>query len=437
MEFFEIIKKDVIVVGGGMAGVSAAISAAESGAEVLLLEQTSCLGGVATAGLVTPMMRNGVFTYDGKKVVAGNLDKIIDLNDFYAGTEFNFNPEVMKCVLDELLMSRGAQVLFHTFIFDVERKEDQLTALIGASKSGVSRFEADVYIDATGDADVAYRAGSPCMIGRETDGLTQAVSLRFIAGNIDVPTARSYLTSEHGKEAFMKAIKQYCDTTGFEILDSRSFQNYPVLNRPNELAFNCPRIVGIDGTKASDLSKAYIEGRKKILVYLKLLREHVPGCEHIQVTSIAPLLGVRETRRLKGEYIVTEDDVIEGRKFHDGIGCNSWFIDIHNPKGTGITYGSSQKTISYPKGGWNDIPYRALYSKDINNLLVAGKCVSSTHEAHAAIRIMASCIAMGQAAGTAAGLSIKDGSNVSDVDTNQLRNKLAEDGALISGINLL
>jgi len=436
MSFFETIKKDVIIVGGGMAGASAAISAAESGAEVLLLEQTSCLGGVATAGLVTPMMRNGVFTYDGKKVIAGNLDKIIDLNDFYEGTEFNFNPEIIKCVLDELLMSRGAQALFHTFVFDVERQEDRIKGLIGANKSGISRFEASVYIDATGDADVAYRAGSPCMFGRESDGLTQAVSLRFIAGNIDVPTARGYLTSTQGKEAFSKVIIEYCEKTGFEIFDTRSFQNYPLINRPNELAFNCPRIVGIDGTKASDLSKAYVEGRKKILVYIKLLRENVPGCENIQIVSIAPLLGVRETRRLKGDYIITEDDVIEGRKFEDGIGCNSWFIDIHNPKGTGIIYGNNQKTISYPKGGWNDIPYRALYSSAVKNLLVAGKCVSSTHEAHAAIRIMASCIAMGQAAGTAAGLSIKNSSNVCDVEVNVLRNKLVEDGALITGINL-
>ncbi|WP_164821498.1 FAD-dependent oxidoreductase [Paenibacillus koleovorans] len=432
----ETIKKDVIVVGGGMAGVSAAISAAEGGAEVLLLEQTSCLGGVATAGLVTPMMKNGVFTYDGKKVVAGNLDKIMDLSQFYEGMEFNFNPEIIKCVLDELLMSRGVQVLFHTFIYDVERQGEQIIGLIGANKSGVTRFKANVYIDATGDADVAYRAGSPTMFGRESDGLTQAVSLRFIAGNIDVPAARGYLTSVEGKETFMQAIKEYSERTGFEILDTKSFQNYPLINRPNELAFNCPRIVGIDGTKASDLSKAYLEGRKKILVYIKLLRENVPGCEHIQIISIAPLLGVRETRRLKGDYIVTEDDVVEGRKFDDGIGCNSWFIDIHNPKGSGIGYGSAQKTITYPKGGWNDIPYRALYSSAVTNLLVAGKCVSSTHEAHAAIRIMASCIAMGQAAGTAAAMAIQGDSNVCEVDVVALRNKLAEDGALITGVNL-
>lgn len=434
----EIIMKDVIVVGGGMAGVSAAISAAENGADVLLLDQLSCLGGTATAGMVTPMMTGGIYADNGKKVVSGNMDKIFDhMNKYEETSNYNFNPEILKYVLDEMLLERNVDILFNTYIYDVEKQNGCIKNLVGINKSGVGKYCAKVYIDTSGDADIAYKAGIHCKTGRDNDGLTQASTLRFIISNVDAKRAKEYMSSREGRENFKNAIKSYSESTGFEILDSEEFQNFIINGRTNELVFNCPRVIGIDATDSKSLTKAYVEGRRKILVYFQLLKGNVPGCENSHISNIAGLLGIRESRRICGDYVLSGEDVIKGRKFNDGIACNAWYIDIHNPTGKGILgYKGKSEKIQYPEGGWNDIPYRCLYSNQVKNLLVAGRCISTTHEAQAAVRIMASCIAMGQAAGTAASLMAEKNISVDKVDAQLLRERLANDGALISGINL-
>lgn len=438
MKYEKYIKKDVIIAGGGMAGVSAAISAAESGADVLVLEQLSYLGGTATGGMVVPLMGGGIYTQEGTKVVSGNLDKIFShINKYEDATDYNCNPEIIKCALDEMMAERKVDILFNTYICSVEAKDGRIKNIIAASKSGVTKYSAKVFIDTTGDADVAYKAGVCCKSGRDSDGLTQAVTLRFILGNTDVKKAKEYMDSEEGKEEFSKKIREYSDKTGFVILDTHGFQNFKVNGRPNELVFNCPRLIGVDATDSRSLSKAYLDGRKKILVYYKLLKENIPGCENAFISNMAGLLGIRESRRIQGEYVVTGEDVVSGRKFEDGVACNSWYIDIHNPAGKGILgCGGRTGEAQYPKGGWNDIPFRCLYSNKVKNLMVAGRCISATHEALAAVRIMASCIAMGQAVGTAAGIMVKDSINVREVDTDVLRKKLVDEGALITGNNL-
>ena len=431
-------KTDIVIAGGGMAGVSAAISAAESGADVLLVEQLSYLGGTATGGMVVPLMTGGIFSNEGKKVVSGNLDKIFEkLEEFEDAKNYNCNHEILKLALDEMMLERKVKVLFNTFICDAEKKNDSLSSIYTINKSGRQQYEAKVFIDATGDADVAYMAGIPYEMGRPADGITQATTLRFILGNVDAGKAHEYMSSKEGSVKFKEAIQRYADETGFEILDAHGFQNFIINGRSNELMFNCPRVIGVNTTDAQSLSNAYINGRKKILVYYKLLKQNIPGCENSFISYIAPFLGIRESRRIIGEYMIIAEDVLEGRKFQDGIACNSWFIDIHNPTGKGII-GSEGKRVKhqYPKGGWNDIPYRSLYSNQIKNLLVAGRCISAAHEAQAAIRIMASCIAIGQAAGTAAGMMANGNLNSDEINAAELREKLALDGALITGVNL-
>lgn len=440
--------KDVIVIGGGMAGVSAAMSAGEEGADVLLIEQQSYLGGTATGGLVVPLMVGGIYTQDKRKIVSGNLDRIFSRIERHGDARgYNYNPEIIKCVLDDMMTEHNVEILFNTFIYDVEVKDKKIKNIFSINKSGVTKYGAKVFIDTSGDADVAYKSGVLWEMGRKSDGLTQAVTLRFTLGNVDVDRARGYMRSDKGRESLRRAIKEYTDNTGFEILDSGGFQNFVVGGRPNELVFNCPRIIGADATDSASMTRAYITGRRKILVYYKLLKENIPGCENAFISNIASLIGIRESRRIQGEYVLTGDDVVGGRKFDDGIACNSWYIDIHNPKGTGIlsgqgnsyqggTYPGSTAGPQYPRGGWNDIPFRCLYSNEVKNLLVAGRCISTTHEAQAAVRIMASCIATGQAAGTAAALMAKNNQVADLVDVDALRRRLSERGALITGINL-
>jgi len=430
------ITADIIIAGGGMSGVSAALSAAKAGAKVMLIEQRSYLGGTATGALVTPLMLYGIYAQDGTRVVSGNLDIIFkNINNH---SDYSFNSEVLKCDLDKLLLDMNVNILFNTIIYDIEQQDGRIQNILAVNKSGISRFRAKVFIDATGDADLAYKAHIPCELGRKGDGLTQATSLRFNLGNVDIVKARHYMNSEVGKKNFKQIIEDYNKNSAMEILDTEGFQNFIIDGRKNELAFNCPRIIGINATDANDLSKAYVIGRKKIFLYYTLLKENIPGCENAYISNIAELLGIRESRRIQGEYVLTDEDVISGRKFSDGIACNSWFIDIHNPSGKGVLGydGNQQKVYLYPSGGWNDIPYRCLYSKKIKNLLVAGRCISATHEAQAAIRIMASCIAMGQAAGTAAYIMLDNDSDAANIEVASLRKMLAEDGALITGCNL-
>ncbi|MDW7656239.1 MAG: FAD-dependent oxidoreductase [Bacillota bacterium] len=423
------IETDIAILGGGMAGVSAAICAAKAGRRTLIVERRTSLGGMATTGMVMPFM--GVYG-DGRKIIGGNLDLILKaLQDNFPNSvrKLAFDPEAMRHTLDIIIDHYKINLLLDTWVTDVNILDRKITAVAIYNKSGRGFIKARQFIDTTGDADIAYMAGIPCNTGREADGKTQAYTLRFMLGHVDAERAQPWLNARDKEKSFIDLLEAYARQYQVPILDMH-FQNFLVPGRKDVLVFNVPRVIGIDGVDGISLSEGYRQARRLIRVYARIMREHVPGCEQSYILSTAETLGVRESRRIVGAYVVTYDDVVQGRKFPDSICGNCWWIDIHNPDGKGVS------EMVGPKGGHNDIPYRALYNEQIDNLWVAGRCISTTHEALASTRIMPTCIATGQAAGLAAAIADQHNVAASAVNTTELRQMLVDDGALITGINL-
>ncbi|MCK4245133.1 MAG: FAD-dependent oxidoreductase, partial [Candidatus Omnitrophica bacterium] len=280
------------------------------------------------------------------------------------------------------------------------------------SKSGRQAISGDIFIDATGDGDIFAKAGIPFEKGRLKDGLTQSMGLMFRLGNVN--------KKPPGKEIIDLARKAIEDGSlpAYRV----SFGSQGSTIRENEVSVNVTRIPG-DGTNIYDLTNAEIRGRKDVKTIVKFFRENIPGYENCYLISTG-VIGVRETRRLVGEYIFTREDVLEGRKFKDVIARGAWGIDIHSPEG------KPEDLTQWPEEGISyDIPYRCLLPKRIDNLIVAGRCISATHEAMASLRVMPTCMAMGQAAGTAAALSMKEETALSSLDVRKLQKVLREQGA--------
>ena len=287
-----VMKTDILVIGGGMAGVSSALSCARYGKKVLVLEKNSCLGGLATSGLVTPMM--GIVK-DGRKVIAGNLDRIAGkLGQFApeACREYLYDQEMMKFGLDELFTDAGIDVSFGTFVHEVCVRDGKIRYVTGINKSGAVQYEADVFVDASGDADVAFKSGVECKTGRDSDGLTQASSLRFNIGGVDPKTVVDFVFEAEHSGKFASIFEKYEKESGLKIYDEQ-FQCFYIPGRHDGVAFNCPDMPGFNGVDAKDLTRAYIQGRKMVRLYLKIIRECIPGCENAYIANCAEILGTR------------------------------------------------------------------------------------------------------------------------------------------------
>lgn len=437
-------KWDVIVVGGGTSGAIAGIAAAREGVKTLIVEDHGFLGGSATASLVTPLMSNHV---DGKPLNTGiglevmkRLEKSGDCADRFGNLGY-FNWEMLKFVLEEMYLEAGGDLLYHTHYSAPILDGDELKGIVVENKSGRLALLADVIIDASGDADVAVTAGVPYESGDE-NGINQAMSLRFSVGNVDVEKFNEFLYALDGYKQTIPFVhaahvngNQYPLTPFFEkayeegvleVSDGDYFQFFGVPGRPNEISFNCPRISGkTDATNVDHLTNAQIEGRQRIKRFMNFFKKYFPGFENSYISTIAGMVGIRESRRVRGEYYLTEDDHVNARKFPDGIAKNRYPIDIHShTKGGGINFYSKLE-----KDDYHEVPYRALVPLKIENLLIAGRCISASFAAQASIRIQQVCHAFGEAAGVAAALAIKEGINVRELDGVKLRETLKERGA--------
>lgn len=409
-------KCQVLVCGGGPGGLCAAVAAARNGADTMLVERYGFLGGMATAGCVNPFMTR----YAGKEtIITGIFDEITERltakGAYNRPRCFNsFDKEMFKIVADEICVDAGVRLLFHSFVNGADVSGFRINTVSVTNKSGTQHIAADVFIDATGDADLAYISGAKCEKGRESDGLVQPMTLCFRMGGVDLDRMpdwaemdRIYLKGrEDGKHDCPKnTIGDCCPL------------------REGETNFNLTRIINADATNVEDLTRAELEGRRQIARLVQFLISDMPGFENAYLEDIATQIGIRETRRVIGEYVMTAEDIRMAKKFDDCIARGSYPVDIHDPKGGGTQMESLKPGESY------DIPYRAIVPLGIDNLLIAGRPISSTHEAHSAIRIMPICSAIGEAAGTAAALCAREDMLPRNLDVIELQHALLNQGA--------
>lgn len=402
---------ELIVVGGGMAGIAAAVSGAREGLSVLLIERSGCLGGAMSNSLVYPFM--GYTTEDGKVLSAGIFSEMLERKSRYGGSSW----EYFKCVFDDMVTEAKVDVLFHSSVFKAARDGRCIKSVSVASKSGVAKFAADHFIDCTGDGELMAMTGCDHQLGRESDGLCQPMTTCFRVCGVDVDLYKSEGPQLQKRYEEMRAAGKITNPRE-NILAFYDFGEGVV-------HFNTTRIVKLDPVDPFEISKAEILARRQVAEMMNFLKENSRAFKHATLIAIASHIGVRESRKLKGVHILTADELIDGRDFEDTIALGNYDIDIHNPQGTGTTI------ISIPQNKYYKIPYRSLLPKEYDNMLVAGRCLSATHEAHSSVRIMPICACLGEAAGTAAALAHKTGKNMHTVDIGALRAELKKNGAVL------
>jgi len=419
---------DVVVVGGGSAGSAAAIASARGGASTLLIESGAFLGGTGTRVLDTFY---GFYAPGGhgSRVVAGIGWQVCELlfarglaferpNTYGAGTGVTYDPEALKLVWDELTADAGTAVLLYTLATGVVCDGDTLTGLVVETKKGPGLVRAGVFIDASGEAELAWRAGAT-MANTTGTARLQPATATFRMGGVTNPTATT---------AELHALMAKSVAEGRYALPRQEGSIHATCVDDIKHA-NMTRVAGQDLTDPWQLTQAEQEGRRQVWEYARFLINEVPGYEHSHLLGSSSRIGVRETRRLVGEYVLDRDDFAGARSHRDDIArCGAPIEDHGHGASTRWEYVGAQRE---PDGSTYGIPFGTLVPQKVDGLLVAGRCLSATHDAHASVRSMAQCMAMGQAAGTAAAMAARKGTRVRDVDRDELRAALASDGAIL------
>jgi len=418
---------DVLVVGAGSAGSTAAIAAARTGATTLLLDRMPFLGGTSTAVLDTFY----AFYTPGEhpqKVVGGIPDDVVAgleaedacflrPNTYGAGTGVTYDAEVLKRVWERLVLEAGADVLLHVFVHAVELDGDnRIVAVRAWTKGGEIVVRPKVVVDASGDADVCHFAGAPYEDAAAT-GTIQSLSTSFRLANVDVERF-----TQLPKTELWRLMREAAESGRYALPRLEGSLH----RTPHEgvMMALMTRIRDVDPTDPEQLTRAEIEGRRQCAEYARFLKENVPGCEKTILISTSPAIGVRESRRILGDVVLSAEDVLAARSWDDQIALCGAPIEEHHA-------GSDTRWTYVPDGKSYGIPWRALLPRDVEGVVVAGRCFSATHDAHASARSMATCMAMGQAAGTAAALSVARGSVPRELDPRALRARLTADGARV------
>lgn len=443
---------DVLVVGGGPAGLGAAFGAAAAGARVVLTERYGFLGGNATAALVMPLMsfhtqrptfeKQGVTHLlpndhgEGHSVVAGALKNFLERlvraggaisPSIETGYVVPFDPEVFKWVALDFLDNAGVEFLFHSLATDVIGGSE-LEGVVFETKSGPVVIRAKTVVDCTGDGDIAARAGANFEVGRLSDGLTQPMTLMFRMIEFQRQRFDSYVKENprewRGVHGLWDLVSKAAEAGELDLpREDVLFFSTP---HEKELSVNSTRVTRVLGTDVWDLSYAEWEGRRQLRQISRFLQKYVPGFENSYVAQSGVQVGVRETRRIMGDYMLTAQDLLNAKKFEDGIARGAYPVDIHNPEGKGTVL----KRL--PPGESYDIPLRALLPERVNHLVVAGRCISGTHEAMSSYRVMPTAMATGQAAGVCAALAAKAGKPPRDIPADLVRGELLNQGADLS-----
>lgn len=415
---------DMIVVGGGSAGIMAAIAAARIGGKVLLIDPSSAPGGTSIIGLPLAGFHDGV-----RNVVGGIPDEFMNRLEARGGIwgprSAGFipsDPEMIKRTAIEMLEEAGVELLLHTLVVDAIVRDGRIDGVIVEGKGGRRLLRARMFIDASGDGDVCHYAGVPMM---KEEGELQPPTLMFVVGNIDMERFQA----AGGYSSLMKAYREVSVREQFRNPRRTELSGgWRLGTRQNELAFNVTRILHIDATDPRDLTRAEIEGRHQAWEFLeRFLQPHVAGFEHAFITNTFHRVGVRETRRIVGEYVITEADLWEFRKFDDAVCCGCYPIDVHHAGDEGTHYPKEH----FYNGRHYTIPYRALVPLKVDNVLAAGRCLSCDHVAFGGLRVIGNTMGMGQAAGTAAALCLREDTIPRRLDTALLRDMLRLQGAFL------
>lgn len=396
---------DVLVVGAGPAGFSAAINAARQGVKTMLIEQSGDVGGVATTGLMSHWTGNtkGGFYEELLERSSDFNSKSEDLGQNGTYRQI-INPERLKTVMLEMLTEAGVILQLYTFASGAIVEKDSIKGVITEGKSGREAILSKIIIDASGDGDVAHKAGAPFIKGREGDGKMQPMTLMFKVAGVD--TSRAVFPG--GFEDNIEIPKGFIQDLGKENIPYPA--GHVLLYRtslPGVVTCNMTNCIGVDGTKTEDLTHATYVCRSQIQYIIDFLRNNVPGFENCFHIASASSMGVRETRHFIGEYTLTKEDILEAKVFEDWVVTNAHFnFDVHNITGSGLDATGAQKQFKQSKG--YTIPYGCFVPKKIDNLLLAGRNISGTHLAHSNYRVMPICANMGQAVGIAAALCAKE-----------------------------
>ena len=419
---------DVVVAGGGPAGVCAAVSAARMGAKTILVERFGCLGGNLTLGHISPVLGKvcpGTMADEVRRLLnANHLDSqnVMTRN----GPEEHIDHEEAKGILAKLCADAGVTVLLCASVVDAVMEGSRITRIVVDTPKGLRTISAKAVVDATGDGRVAMAAGATVKVGRDSDGATQPSSLEFVVDGVDESVG---ITAWGGTDPVKlpsgeeyRALCKRMNAAG-ELPENVTIVRLHRTFYPGERSVNATQVNGVDALDPVAIGKADAELRRQIGMCVAFLRKHVPGYGKCRVKSTADTLGVRETRRVMGDAMVVDADLIEGRKYADAVVHDAWFlIDIHNPKGGGQAEGHSHPAKPY------DIRYGAFLPKGVEGLLTAGRCISGTHRAHASYRVMTPCMAMGEAVGVAAALAAKRGTTPRAVSAADVREVLIRRG---------
>ncbi len=435
-----LLETDVVVVGGGTTGPFAAISAARRGKRVVMIERFGSLGGILTLGLNTKP--SGALV-GGLPLEVWNLARSVGGagDDYMVLTKTGgakiaspVDPEIMKILLTRLCVESGVQILFETFVSNPVVENGTITGVVVESKAGRQFIAAKVVIDCSADADMAAKANAPFIMGsgQEKTGM-QPVSMYFTMSRVDIKRladwartsddipARAIPDTDEGLAynlwltGFNKSLQKFQAETGVKL----QRENITLKTADSIMYVNGTRVIDVDVFSPIEFTAAIVECYRQIEGVAKFLRERIPGFENAGIAQISPILGVRETRHVSGEYTLTGKDTIEGQYFEDSIAADSSALDIHDPKGADVDFRGMRPY---------EIPYRCLVPLGVEQLLVAGRCISADHNAHARSRNMPACMATGQAAGIAAAVAIDEGVTVRKVPVPKVQEILRSIG---------
>jgi len=442
---------DVVVVGGGPAGLVAALAAKRAGADVLLVERHGYLGGLLTGGFVTKPQA---------PVVGGIPEELFARARQLGGARGNIryrlrdgtytyfmspiDPETMKRVAFESVDAAGVQLLLHSLVVDAVTERGAVKGVLVENKSGRQAILADVIIDASGDADVAARAGAPYVVGRRSDGVAQPMTMMFRMGRVDVDQLVQYAKTHVDDftftyypnvaegipdasqclnivlEGFIRLQEQAAAKGGYE--PPRIGFNVKTGVGPGDVFVNATRITEGTGTNVQDLTDAEVRVRAQVHACVAFLKTYVPGFADAYLLDTPPEIGVRESRRILGEYTLTLDDIVQRRSFDDVVAKGYGVIDIHEPGGKNLRFDAVEEY---------QIPYRCLLPQGIDNLIVAGRCVSCDHDVLGTLRTIPACMYTGQAAGVAAALAAQAHTSPRDLNVNSLQQALLQQNVVL------